>query len=373
MSKQSNIMKKNVLIAGVDYAMPKLFYFKKFWQEKGYGYVFYGNDRMKVMKKFSDVPFYPSQINTNSDLFFSLKEVLLLIKIIRTENIRYCEYYYTAPFLQMLVVLAVMKLCGIKIISIYRGGEIYYWHKHSIFKKYFLKMANKLSHKIAYKEMYMPEILEKNGMYQQDRMYHWANSIEYAELPSDYNSQKENVLLFHNSFKEWRHPDFLIDVINRLKEKTPDFKLILAGYREDADNDILKTINDKINNYGLSGFVEIYDFAANEPDYYYKQSRVFLLPSDLVYCNYSLLEAMNWGVVPIVSELDKDSHLIIDHESDGYIIPNIEEQWSSSIYDLLTNENHFEKMSRMANLKIYNEYNSQKRFEKYYDFIRVAE
>ncbi|HRZ26895.1 MAG TPA: glycosyltransferase [Spirochaetota bacterium] len=366
-------MKENVLIAGVDYAMPKLFYFKEFWREKGYGYVFYGNDRMKVMKKFPDVPFYSSHINKNSDLLFVLQEILLLKKIARKENIRYCEYYYTAPFLQMLVVLAVMKLCRITVISIYRGGEIYYWRRHSFFKKYFLKTANRLSHKIAYKEMYMPEILKNNGMFHQGRMYHWANSIEYAELPSDYISRKENVLLFHNSFKEWRHPDFLIDVINRLKEKTVNFKLILAGYREDADNAILKIINEKINNYGLSKFVEIYDFAANEPEFYYKKSKIFLLPSDLVYCNYSLLEAMNYGVVPLVSELDNDSHLIIDHESDGYIVPNDEDRWSSLIYELLTDENKFERMSKLANLKIYNDYNSQKRFEKYYDFIKVTE
>ncbi|MFW5752262.1 MAG: glycosyltransferase family 4 protein [bacterium] len=363
-------MKKNVLIAGVDYAMPKLFYFKKYWHEKGFGYVFYGNDRMNVMDKLLDVKSYESRLNKNTDFRFVLKDLFLLMKIIRKEKVKYCEYYYTAPFLQMIIVLIVLKLYRVHIISVYRGGEIYYWDGHSVLKKLFLKMANRLSRRIAYKEMYMPELLKKNGMFPRNRVYHLANSIEYNELSSDYISQKENILLFHNSFKEWRHPDFLVDVIHRLKEQTGDFKLVLAGYRDGADDDIMTVINNKIKEYGLSGFVELYGFASNDPEYYYKRSKVFLLPSELVYCNYSLLEAMNFGVIPIVSNLDEDSNLIIHHEVDGYVLPNNADDWSKAILGILSSSSRFERMSKKANLKIFNSFNSRKRFEKYYSFIK---
>ena len=359
-----------MLIAGVDYAMPKLFYFKKFWQEKGFGYVFYGDDRMNVMDKLPDVASYHSRLNKNTAFRFIIRDFFLLMKIIRKNNVHYCEYYYTAPFLQMIVVLIALKLFRVKVISIYRGGEIFYWDGHSAAKKLFLKMANRLSHRIAYKEMYMPELLKKNGMFPRDSVYHLANSIEYRELSSDYIAQKENILLFHNSFKEWRHPDFLVDVIHRLKEETGDFKLILAGYREGADDGIMKVINNKIKEYGLSDFVELYGFASNDPEYYYKRSKIFLLPSELVYCNYSLLEAMNFGVIPVVSDLDEDSNLIIDHGVDGYVLPNNADDWSKAILAILSSSSRFERMSKKANLKIFNSFNSRKRFEKYHSFIK---
>lgn len=358
-----------ILIAGIDYVMPKLFYFQKHWESRGFQYIVFGNDKLNIMGEYPEIKFTPSKINRIRYFFFIWHEIINLQKLIKRENIKYCELYYNAPLLHQMIVFMVLVLSRVKIISIYRGGEILYWDKHSTIKKKFMKISNKISFKILYKEKYMPEILKENGMYDPSKIFHLSNSITYLPLENIKYDDKENILLFHNSFKKWRNPDFTLEIINDLKMKFKQFKLVLAGYREDTDDSVIRILKEKIEKYDLNQYVEIYKFAENAPDSYYKKAKIFLLPSDLVFCNYSLLEAMNYGVVPIVSNADKDSNLIIDNEKDGFIVHNDATIWSDIIYKLLSDENYYLSMSEKTNLKIFDSYNSQKRFDDYFEFI----
>lgn len=358
-----------ILIAGIDYVMPKLFYFKQHWENKGYRYVVFGYDKLNIMKQYSDVAYYPSRINRIRHFLFIWQEFKNLRKFIKQEDVKYCEFYYNAPLIHQIIIFMALVLSRVKIISIYRGGEILYWNKHSSIKKLFMKISNKMSFKIIYKEKYMPEVMKENGMYDSSKIFHLSNSITYLSLEDIKYEEKENVLLFHNSFKTWRNPDFTLDIIHALKMKFTDFKLILAGYRKGVDDTMMKVIKEKIDKYHLSQYVEIYYFGEHSPEYYYKKAKVFLLPSELVFCNYALLEAMNYGVVPIVSDIDKDSSLIIKNKKDGFIFHHNEILWADKICDLLNDKDYYKYMSQSANNKIYNEFNSSKRFDEYFKFV----
>ena len=68
------------------------------------------------------------------------------------------------------------------------------------------------------------------------------------------------------------------------------------------------------------GYLQSY----SPPEPYYVRAKFFVFPSDYVFCNYALLEAMSHGVVPIVSRRE-GSELIIDDGISGILVEHSEE------------------------------------------------
>jgi glycosyltransferase involved in cell wall biosynthesis len=57
---------------------------------------------------------------------------------------------------------------------------------------------------------------------------------------------------------------------------------------------------------------------------------VFLLPAEIVFLNYALLEAMGSGMPAIIQRTDASS-LIIDHGLDGMIVGSSEAEWLNAM------------------------------------------
>ena len=77
-----------------------------------------------------------------------------------------------------------------------------------------------------------------------------------------------------------------------------------------------------------------------------------MLPADIVYLNFSLLEAMSYGVVPIVSDVD-GAREIVDDGVDGFVISHSKGALFNTMVQVLSlSSDKYEEMSRCARQKV---------------------
>jgi glycosyltransferase involved in cell wall biosynthesis len=101
-----------------------------------------------------------------------------------------------------------------------------------------------------------------------------------------------------------------------------------------------------------------------DPRKWLQDADVFLLPADVVFLNYSLLEAMSLAVPPIVQE-SNGSELIVTDEVDGYILPPEKHRWKECMLRLIKDEDLRKKMGEAARLKVKSEFSIDGYLEKY--------
>ncbi|OQY92046.1 MAG: hypothetical protein B6D41_08625 [Chloroflexi bacterium UTCFX4] len=106
---------------------------------------------------------------------------------------------------------------------------------------------------------------------------------------------------------------------------------------------------------GISAQVKIFDFTDN-PTPFYDRAWIFLFPSDLVFCNFSLLEAMARGIPPIISDAQDGERIVEDHVS-GFRVPQTAEALANRVMLLLADETLRATMGLAARAKIVKEYN----------------
>jgi len=101
-----------------------------------------------------------------------------------------------------------------------------------------------------------------------------------------------------------------------------------------------------------------------EPNIWFDDADVFLLPADVVFPNYSLLEAMSLGVPPIVQE-SNGSELVVTDEVDGYILPPEVHRWKECMLRLIEDADLRKKMGEAARLKVTDMYSIDGYLKKY--------
>ena len=84
-----------------------------------------------------------------------------------------------------------------------------------------------------------------------------------------------------------------------------------------------------------------------------------MLPADIVFANHALLEAMSYGVVPLISN-QPGSDLIVDDNVNGFIFEHNEESMESAMQKAmqLTDEEH-RKLSQQSRIKMQQEFSVQ--------------
>lgn len=139
--------------------------------------------------------------------------------------------------------------------------------------------------------------------------------------------------------------DILLEVARLLREKTQDFKWIILGEGEDR-----KFLEQKIQEYGLNGLVELKG-RVSDVSKYYKHSRMFVLTSRFEGFALVILEAKAYGL-PIVSfNCDCGPDETVENNVNGYLIDDFDEKtMSDKIYELLCDDEKCLQFSKKANL-----------------------
>jgi glycosyltransferase involved in cell wall biosynthesis len=119
--------------------------------------------------------------------------------------------------------------------------------------------------------------------------------------------------LWVNRLIDQRRSDWFVDVLAKKKFKKSCNRLI--GIERSQGRSSAQNQGDYVHSEAGSNIV-LEEFTAPEP--YYEQARFFVLPATIVFCNHALLEAMAYGVVPIVSD-SNGTELIIQDGVNGFV------------------------------------------------------
>lgn len=157
--------------------------------------------------------------------------------------------------------------------------------------------------------------------------------------PIDQN--KELKMIFVGGIIERKGVHVIIEVLHKLntQKNFNNFSLIIVGPEGDQQEDKLykSMINQKIDEFNLSSKVKFTGFVEN-PDEYYKESDIFIFPSKSEGLPNVVLEAMKFGNIVIMNNIDGISDFIIEDEKNGFIIDgNDTEEYVKRISELLSN------------------------------------
>jgi glycosyltransferase involved in cell wall biosynthesis len=269
------------------------------------------------------------------------------------------EVYTSINFLVLFPMLLYAALRGVPRVVMCRG-ELYppVFEKYSpLQRRLFIRML-RMSQLVVFKELYMEEQLARLCP-SVPRLF-WANAIPIRPEPATYARAGDEVL-FLNFFKEWRNLDLVVRAAARVVKEVPGarFRLVggtgnlaQAGVFYAGLNDYERTILELIDELGLRDSVEVLPFTG-EVEPYYAAAKLYLLPADLVFCNYALLEAMERGVPPIVSaDRDPNARRIVEDGVSGRVVPLDDAALADAIVGLLQDEPRRQALARGARAKV---------------------
>ncbi len=261
------------------------------------------------------------------------------------------ELYLTGYMALPYALLA--KITGRNLIVILRGTEF----ESPRIKLWSYQLALKMSDLVIAKEFHLNEAALGLRLGHKTHMLHncvpdvWGIMSPYAGRTID--------LLFLNTPRRMRHVLFLVDVIAKLLERNPGLKVTIAGFGvldekyNSIELDYQRDVLHKIEALGLKDKIELKGFVRNAPELM-SASKVFILPADVIYCNYALLEAMSCGCVPVVAD-GEGARLVVEDGVGGFVRPLSVPAFVDAVESALQPE-MWERYSQNARRKIDEEY-----------------
>ena len=272
------------------------------------------------------------------------------------------EVYLEGDTWRQFLMCLTAKFSGCKVAVIERGQlSNFIFNTITAIKKQLMLLIYKFGDVILYREPYMEEIFEK---YQVDskKLVFDFNRVPIRMEP-DFN-RKEKVVLFLNGFAKFRRLDIVVDSIPLVRKEMPDVKYVFVGARNQLEMDeAWKILREK----NIDTHVEVHGWTT-QPATYFQKASVFVLPADLIFCNFSLLEAMERGVPPIIANM-RDADRIVMHGKSGYLCAQNATNFAGHILELLGDEEKRQKMAREAREKVKRDYDNADRMKPILDLI----
>ncbi|MFZ2657294.1 MAG: glycosyltransferase family 4 protein, partial [Victivallales bacterium] len=243
-----------------------------------------------------------------------------------------------------------LMLTFTQFVVVCRGGELYYWRKRAVAADIAVWAGLMLSNAIVYKQLHMPSQLDQLRVSKRKRFF-FFNRVPVT----DERTVSDNGVLFLNSWRDFRRPDIVFEAAMQLAPRFPEVKFTIAGARSDNETldpegkitkrhceGMIKEAG--LNNIRLLGWVD-------NPGALIAEHAVFALPTTLLFLNYTLLEAMELGLVPIVAHAD-GAERIIEDGVDGFIVDINTAAFADAIENLLLDRGMRTRMGTAAKEKI---------------------
>ncbi len=284
----------------------------------------------------------------NNKSYISVFQEILTYLFINRNKIHHIEVYLGSPI--SVFALIVSKVLNIKSICVERGGLLYYINKWcSRLTRLSYLISYKLADLIWYKEIFMEPYLKNMGL---SKMFFLNNAVK---IPDIFDGIIRKIdFLWVNRLVYARHPTWFAENIIRLQSNYK-FNVVISGFLGHhawgPDEDEEKQTRDLLKNKE-----NIILKPYSDPFEYYKRAKYFVLPADVVFGNYALLEAMSYGVVPIVSDVE-GADLIVEDGKNGFIVPHTAAGLLAGMERALrVDAETWEAMSRAARRRIEEKY-----------------
>lgn len=289
---------KKIVILGIDNFSYKNTYQVKCLNQNNYKVFVFTNDVLKTSSK---------NLSSNNDLNILesglLKRIRQIYKFLsqNKREIHHVEIYPGGRF--SFIYLLIAKIFKLKSIIVERG-DICLFRKQS-FTKFSMRFCYRFSDIVWYRESYkdidVKKTLERWGA---KRIYFIPNAAPEIDFEK-HNNLNKYVFLWVNRFLKERNVKWFVDSVNEIKSS----KSIMLGLMNNQEDEIYA-----VNNQ--SNHLKVIDY--QNPKDYFLSSKFFVLPSDVVFLNNALLEAMSYGLVPLISNV-QGSNLIVDDGINGFI------------------------------------------------------
>jgi glycosyltransferase involved in cell wall biosynthesis len=341
----------DILVVGMDKITDKSCYIYDSFVEQGVNCLIYSRDKTGFHDEVKGRVKVPVKIVPQS-LVLEIAYFLLLVLSKRPRHVELYQTHTVSLFFYSLSCL-IFRI-PLVVVCI---GELYHWEEYRSLKKAVLKLSYFTARLIVLTELYMEETVARFRLADKRKLIFCNNRVP---IKGNHSAERDGkTVLFLNSFKPWRRLELLIDAAPLVIEKVPAARFLLVGSTRKLnylkgthqyDDGLLKEIRDR----GLDGHVEILPFTP-DPAEYYERASVFALPADLVFCNFSLLEAMERCVPAVVADVE-GSDLIIDDGVDGLIVKQDGRAFAQAILALLLDEELRRGMGLKAREKILNRF-----------------
>ena len=357
MNRKSNL---NTLVLGLEHFIDKIGYQACEYMKNGVSVKYLVSDKSNTSAFYAKKYAADVEVLPQSKVLIFISCFFKMLKL----KLEYVELYDTGNM--FIVYILISFILRRKVIVIYRGGELQK-HQRRKFSLNYMKhfIATKVASKIVVKEKNIIEEYKKNN-FPLSKMYYLYNCVPLLPV-TEFKENRTIDLLFLNSIRKNRNVPFLIDVIAKLYKEKPDINVVIAGFNSlddeslsfelEEEQRILNTIKEK----KLESVIKVHGFVKN-PNEYHLNSKIFVFPADIVFANYSLLESMGCGCVPIVAN-GEGSNLIVTQE-EGSIIELDIDKWAAMIIQYINSPSLLQKKSLQSRNKIEFKFSMQSWFKR---------
>ena len=268
------------------------------------------------------------------------------------DEIHHVEIYPGSRF--SFIYLIISKAYKLKSLVVERGDISLY--KDKFFTKFSMRFCYKFSDLIWYRETYKDlDVKKQLTKWGANKIIFIPNAVSLKKIKKNYSF--EYVFLWANRFLKERKVKWFVDSVNEIKFS----KSIMLGLMNKVYDNEKYAVDNKSN------YLDVVNYQ-NPVDFYLK-SKFFVFPSEVVFLNNSLIEAMSYGVVPLISNV-QNSELIVDDGINGFIFEHSKNGLISAMRKALDlTEIEYKKMSENAIEKIEKSFSYKVWCRSYTDMI----
>lgn len=223
--------------------------------------------------------------------------------------VHHAEVYPGGRFSAAYVALA--RMAGVPVLAVERGDLVNYARLDAT-ARWSMRRTYRWSHRVWYRELYQERALRALGV----RDLHFLpNAVRSAACVAPTDARDLDFVWINRLVLE-RKSGWMVDAF---REALPQgTRGAIAGFLPDPADPAIAA-NQAYARAHAPGSLALLDYA--EPATLLARSRFFVLPSDIVFANNALLEAMAHGVVPLVSDVE-GARRIVDDGIDGFVFPH---------------------------------------------------
>ena len=342
-----NSNNKNLIVAFIDRVAPKNRLQIDVIHHLGYCAMFFSNQYIKHAETyFSKNDIYEQLLPS---FFLRLKQVFTLFKK-HASNIHHAEIYPGGRYSFIYLILA--KFFKISVICVERGDLLYYKKGgYDFFTRFSMWVCYRFSTIVWYREPYMKPILDTIGVKKSLFIHNAVAEIDNQSIKKF--QEKDIHFLWLNRLIPERESGWFIDILN--KSIFNETNNILAGLLNNTlySKDQEYVIKNAPTNLQLLYFVD-------NPSFLFNRAKFFVLPAKIVFANNSLLEAMSFGVVPIITK-GSGYELIVEEGVNGIIANNNRESFEYAMKRAMEMKcEEYEQMSFAATMFIKENFSTKK-------------
>lgn len=257
---------------------------------------------------------------------------------------------YTGNGSFLLLEFLLAKLFGLSVIVAERGALLRY-PSMAMLRRFALRVIYQFADKIWLRELWMVKAVQKLAYRE---VFFCFNAVDLPDAQGAGPVGDRDIdYLWVNSLKPWRNPRWLVAASR--DGRLCDSNVHIVGFLDKCAVDVKEEQQAISMEAGPN--VVLHKFS--KPDEYYRRARFFVLPADIVFLNFALLEAMARGVVPLISDVE-GSREIIDHGIDGFVFPHSPEGLRHAmIKSKELSDGEWRQMSDKAIEKVQNKFSLQ--------------